>query len=267
MITAGIDVGALTAKAVVLDFDMDRPLRQTQGRPLGRCLMPTGASPEQAGGAVLVGALEEAGLEAEAIQASVGTGYGRGAVQGVDWRITEISCHARGAWHLMPDARTVIDLGGQDAKAICLDEAGWPLDFEMNDRCAAGTGRFLEVMAAALDVELEELAALAAGAETTATLSSTCTVFAESEVISLLAESRDVAEIAAGLCETIAQRTLQMTNRLQVRPEVVLCGGVALNAGVHRAMERALDMRIVVPPEPQLVGALGAAILAGERAA
>ena len=258
MITAGVDVGALTTKAVILDWDT--------GRPLGHYLMPTGPAPQQAGSAALAGALADAGLPAQAIQASVGTGYGRVALQAVDWCITEISCHARGVWHLLPDAHTVIDLGGQDAKVICLDEAGWPLDFEMNDRCAAGTGRFLEVMAAALGVQLQQLGELAAAADSPAPLSSTCTVFAESEVIGLLAENWRVPDIAAGLCQAIAERILQMTNRLQVRPQVVMCGGVALNAGVHRALQRALGMEIAVPPQPQLVGALGAAILAGERA-
>jgi len=258
LVTAGIDIGSLTAKAVILDFEA--------AGLLGQSLMATGRSPEQAGALVLSNALDDAGLQADAVRASVATGYGRGVMQGVERRITEISCHARGARHVVPGARTVIDLGGQDAKVISLDEMGRPLDFEMNDRCAAGTGRFLEVMAGALDVSVGQFGELANSAETAASLSSTCTVFAESEVIGLLTEGRPVAEIAAGLCNAIAQRTLHMANRLRVEPPVVLCGGVALNAGVRRAIDGALGMEVIVPEGPQLVGALGAALLAGEMA-
>lgn len=257
MITVGVDVGSLTAKAVIID--------SIQCQVLGNALLHTGRSPEMAGQAVWHAALEAAELDMSDIEASVGTGYGRIAVKGVDWRITEISCHARGAVQVVPGVRTVIDLGGQDAKVICLDEEGRPLDFEMNDRCAAGTGRFLEVMSLALDITVDELARLAVNATSVAALSSTCTVFAESEVVGLLAENYPIDAIAAGLCETIAQRTLQMANRMHVLSPVVLCGGVALNAGVRKAMERALGCEVTVPPEPQLVGALGAAILAGER--
>lgn len=259
VITSGIDIGSLTSKAVIFDAGTDNVL--------GSCLVATGSRPRLAAELALQGALDDAGIPQEAIDAAVGTGYGRNCLDAVNWRITEISCHARGAWHLLPGVRTVVDLGGQDAKVICLDEAGRALDFEMNDRCAAGTGRFLEMMAAALDLSLEELGPLAATAPSVATLSSTCTVFAESEVIGLLAEGRDVSQIAAGLCQAIAHRTMQMTNRLQIQPQVMLCGGVARNTGVRKAMEDALAMPITVPREPQLVGALGAAVLAGERGA
>jgi predicted CoA-substrate-specific enzyme activase len=259
LVTAGIDIGSLTSKAIVLDADT----RQV----LGSCLTPTGSRPQKAGPAALHGALDVAGIAEAAIDASVGTGYGRNCLEQVTWRITEISCHARGAFHLASEVRTVVDLGGQDAKVISLDEAGRALDFEMNDRCAAGTGRFLEVMAAALDLDIGQLGSLAWAAEQPASLSSTCTVFAESEVIGLLADGREVGQIAAGLCEVIAHRTMQMANRLQIQPLVMMTGGVAHNIGVKKAMEQALGMEIVVPPEPQLVGALGAAILAAERAA
>ncbi len=254
---AGIDIGALTAKAVIVD--------DGSGRVAGKFLLPTGATPEAAGNEALAGALELAGLERTDIAASVATGYGRGAMKGVDWRITEISCHARGAREVVEEVRTVIDLGGQDAKVIVLDEAGGPMDFEMNDRCAAGTGRFLEVMAQALGISLQQLGELAVNASEAVSLSSTCTVFAESEVIGLLAEQHSVAAIAAGLCEAVARRTVQMTNRLKVVGKVVLCGGVALNEGVEKAMSEVLGMEVIVPPEPEFVGALGAAMIAGER--
>ncbi len=257
MVTAGIDIGSLTAKAVIVDHGA--------GEVSGQFLLPTGVSPEAAGSEALAGALERAGLQQADIEESVATGYGRGAMRGVDWRITEISCHARGAREAVSEARTVIDMGGQDAKVIVLDEAGRPMDFEMNDRCAAGTGRFLEVMADALGISLQQLGELAVNASEAVTLSSTCTVFAESEVIGLLAEQHGVAEIAAGLCQAVAQRTVQMTNRLNVMGQVVLCGGVALNEGVQQAMREVLGMEVIVPPEPAFVGALGAAMIAGER--
>ena len=207
----------------------------------------------------------KAGLTRGDIDALVATGYGRIAVEQADWRITEISCHARGARHLLPGVRTVIDLGGQDAKVISLDDDGRPLDFEMNDRCAAGTGRFFELMSVALNVTLPEFGDIALQAQSPAPISNTCTVFAESEVIGLLAEGRSVAEIAAGLCESVARRVLQLANRLHVRGPGVFCGGVAYNRGVLAALRRVMGMEVVVPEQPQLVGALGAALLAVER--
>jgi predicted CoA-substrate-specific enzyme activase len=204
-------------------------------------------------------------MAAPDINALVATGYGRIAVANADWRITEISCHARGASHLAPGARTVIDLGGQDAKVITLDDDGRPLDFEMNDRCAAGTGRFFEVMAGALNVTLPELGDLALQATAPAPISSMCTVFAESEVVGLLAEGQSVSAIAAGLCDSVARRVLQMANRLTVIEPVVFCGGVAHNRGVVAALRRIMGMDVTVPNNPQLVGAMGAALLAVER--
>ena len=257
LITAGVDIGSLTAKAVVLQA----PALTTAGRSI----MPTGSLPAEAAERVLDAALEKAGLTRGDIDALVATGYGRIAVEQADWRITEISCHARGARHLLPGVRTVIDLGGQDAKVISLDDDGRPLDFEMNDRCAAGTGRFFELMSAALNVTLPEFGDIALQAQSPAPISNTCTVFAESEVIGLLAEGRSVAEIAAGLCESVARRVLQLANRLHVREPVVFCGGVAYNRGVLAALRRVMGMEVVVPEQPQLVGALGAALLAVER--
>jgi predicted CoA-substrate-specific enzyme activase len=197
--------------------------------------------------------------------AITGTGYGRIALDFVDYRITEISCHARGVHHLLPATRTVIDIGGQDCKAIVLDEGGRALDFEMNDRCAAGTGRFLEVMAGALGTDLPGLAQMALSSAAPASLSSTCTVFAESEVIGLLAQGTARADVAAGLCRAVAQRVAGMLQRTGVTGPVALTGGVALNEAVRGALQQVLDVPIVVPPDPQLTGALGAALLAVER--
>jgi len=257
MITAGIDVGSLTAKAVVFDTAADRAL--------GSSLLRLAHDPATAGRLALEQALEQACLDASALAATSGTGYGRIALDFVDYRITEISCHARGVHHLRPDTRTVLDIGGQDCKAIVLDDAGRALDFEMNDRCAAGTGRFLEVMAGALGTDLPGLAELALSSGRPASLSSTCTVFAESEVIGLLAQGRERADLAAGLCLAVAQRVVGMTQRLDVQPQVAFTGGVALNAAVREALQGLLGRPIAVPPDPQLTGALGAALLAAER--
>ena len=257
MITGGIDVGSLTAKAVILDA--------ASGHVLGTSLLRLAHDPGAAGRLALDAALHQAGVAAAALEGLSGTGYGRVALDFVDFRITEISCHARGVHHVLPHAHTVIDIGGQDCKAIALDEAGRALDFEMNDRCAAGTGRFLEVMAGALGTDLAGLAELALSSGNPAALSSTCTVFAESEVIGLLAQGRDRADLAAGLCRAVAQRVLAMTQRLGLAPQVALTGGVALNAAVREALQGLVGLPISVPPQPQLTGALGAALLAAER--
>lgn len=257
MITAGIDVGSLTAKAIVYDV--------VEGRILGRALLSMAHDPALAGDRALQMALDQAGLDRAALSATTATGYGRIALEFATYRITEISCHARGVHHLLPRVRTVIDIGGQDSKVTRLDDAGRALDFEMNDRCAAGTGRFLEVMATALGVDLKGLGDFALASQSPAELSSTCTVFAESEVVGLLAQGRDRADLAAGLCRAVARRVAAMTQRLGLEADLAFTGGVALNAGVRQALADVLEMPVTVPPDPQLTGALGAAILASER--
>lgn len=257
MITAGIDVGSLTAKAIIYDSADDCIL--------GRALLCLAHDPAAAGQAVFAAALQDAALSPKDVSASTGTGYGRISLDFVDFRITEISCHACGVHRQLPEARTVLDIGGQDCKAIALDDEGRALDFEMNDRCAAGTGRFLEVMAGALGTDLSGMVKLALESTKPETLSSTCTVFAESEVIGLLAQGADRANVAAGLCRAVAQRVVAMTGRLTVRPQVALTGGVALNEAVRTALQAALQMPVIVPEDPQLTGALGAALLAAER--
>ena len=252
MVTAGVDIGAITAKAVVFD---DEGL-------LATALILAGYDRAAAALQVLDRALAQAGLAREQIARLVATGYGRVQVAGADRTVTEITCHARGAHHLCPDVHTVIDIGGQDSKGIAVGAAGKVLDFVMNDKCAAGTGRFLEVMAHALEVDLVDFGQLALAAPRRARISSTCTVFAESEVITHLAAGADRGEIIAGIHEAIAARVVTMVGRIPVRDRVVLTGGVAHNAGVARMLEEKLGQPITVPEHAQLAGAIGAALIA-----
>ena len=193
------------------------------------------------------------------------TGYGRFTVERADRQLSEITCHAKGIFHLLPRARTVIDIGGQDAKAIRLDDSGRIQQFYMNDKCAAGTGRFLDVMARVLEIPLEEMGQAHFRAKDWATVSSTCTVFAESEVISQLARGVDRCDIAAGVHRSVAVKTCALVRRCgPLTEQIVMCGGVARNAGVVDAIEKELGTRLEVAPMPQLTGALGAALLAWE---
>ncbi len=255
-VAAGVDIGSLTAKTVVMDSDYHTvSYRVIQGKIVD----------ETAAIASLQQALEDVHLTRAEVGFLVTTGYGRSMVSFGDKNITEISCHARGAQFLFPGVRTVIDIGGQDSKAIALDGEGSVANFAMNDKCAAGTGRFLEVMAHALEVPLEEMGALSLRAENPALISSICTVFAESEVISLTAQGCSKLDILAGIHEAIGRRMYSMVNQVGMTPPVVMTGGVAKNAGVVHALERLLETEIILPPEPQIVGALGAALFAVEE--
>jgi predicted CoA-substrate-specific enzyme activase len=207
--------------------------------------------------------LKEQGIAAGDVRATVATGYGREAVDFADTTITEITCHARGVYHLLPDTQTVIDIGGEDSKVICLDGHGKVRDFAMNDRCAAGTGRFLEVVGKRLELPLSTLGDLAAQSQTPAIISSMCVVFAETEIIGLLATHTPPADIVAGVQAAIAGRTAGMAGRKAKGP-IVFTGGVALVSGMKEALERALGQTVKVAPKPQMTGALGAALLAGE---
>ena len=252
MYTAGVDVGAITAKAAIFGDE----------GCLATALILAGYDRAAAARQVLDQALARAGLVGEQLTRLVATGYGRVQVPGADRTVTEITCHARGAWYLCPDVRTVIDIGGQDSKAIAVGERGKVLDFVMNDKCAAGTGRFLEVMARALEVDLVDFGQIALSAPRRARISSTCTVFAESEVITHLAAGADRNEIIAGIHEAIAVRIAAMVGRIPVRDTLVLAGGVAHNAGVARILEEKLGHTIAVPARAQLAGAIGAALIA-----
>jgi predicted CoA-substrate-specific enzyme activase len=253
---AGVDIGSLTAKAVILQ----------DGEIAATSLVPTGHNSRLAGRKAMDLALQEAGLQEEALENTVATGYGRLSADFSDDQVTEITCHARGAHQLIPDARTVIDLGGQDSKAISVNGQGKVQDFVMNDKCAAGTGRFLEVMASALEIELDELGPISLGSDSPAAISSVCTDFAESEEVSRVAEGVSKVDIVAGIHQAIASRVYAMAARIPVRDLVIMTGGVASNQGGVKALENRFGKKIVIPEMPQHVGALGAAIISGERA-
>jgi predicted CoA-substrate-specific enzyme activase len=212
-------------------------------------------------------ALKKAGLASiEALDYIVGTGYGRLKVPFANENVSEITCHARGAHWLCPTVRTVVDIGGQDCKVMSLDDKGKVLEFVMNDRCAAGTGRFFEAMARTLDCGLEGLSSLSLQAKNPATISSQCSVFAESEVITLVNEGVDLPEIAAGLHNSTAGRLNSMVRKLGLVEDVTLTGGCAKNEGLVKAVEGRLGVRVRrLPQDPQIAGALGAALIATER--
>ena len=251
MLTAGVDIGSLTTKAVIL--------RAADSEVLGSALQPTGWRPKQAGCQVLAQALEQAELARADLDTVVATGYGRVSLPEADTTVTEVSCQARGIHLLLPQVRTIVDIGGQDSKVIVIDEQGQIQDFALNDRCAAGTGRFLEVMAAALEVEVAQLGELATQAAQPAKISSTCTVFAESEVVGLLAAGESPENMAAGLCRAIAQRVASLMQQAHWEPPVSLVGGVAYNEGVRQAIAQLLETTVSVPDRPQLTCAYGAA--------
>lgn len=254
---AGIDIGSLTTAVVILE----------KAEIVASALLPTGANGRLAAEKAMNLALKRSGrFVLQDINLIVTTGYGRVNPPYPSHQVTEISCHARGAVHLFPAARTAVDIGGQDCKVIRMNRQGRVIDFTMNDRCAAGTGRFLEVMASALELTLEELSSVGLGTHQAVPITSTCTVFAESEVVSLLASGVPREKIVRGIYEAVAERTLALISRVGVEPEVVMTGGVALNKGVVESLSRRLGLKLLIPDEPQLVGALGAALIAREKA-
>lgn len=253
----GIDIGSRVVKVVLVNGN---------GTVLASALAPAGVDGPAVAGGLIPRACNEARISPAEIGYTVVTGYGRVRFSDADAEVSEITCHARGARQLVPGARTVIDIGGQDSKVIALDGQGRVADFCMNDRCAAGTGRFLEVTAEAIGLRVEELAAEHARACRPVTISSTCTVFAESEVISHLARGTPRSEIVAGLHQAIASRLVGLAARVGLTPVVVCTGGVALNTGVVAALEAIGKVAIVVPPYAQMAGALGAALIAAARA-
>ena len=250
---AGVDVGSLATKSVIL----------VNGLVAGSSLISTGVFPEKAGREALDKALSAAGLYGIKPGFIVATGYGRITAKYADKMVTEITCHAKGAGRLHPATRTVIDMGGQDCKVIKLDREGNVEDFVMNDKCAAGTGRFLEVMAHVFKVSLDKLGPMALSANSVVPISSTCTVFAESEVISMIARGEPLEDILKGVHQAISNRVAGMASRVNPEPDIFFSGGVAKNAGMKTALETALKSPVFVPDfDPQLVGALGAAVLA-----
>ena len=255
MVVAGIDVGSLTAEVVIME----------QGKILHYTIIPTGSNSKATAEKAMEDAVRSAGIKRSDLKYVVATGYGRVSIEFADKRITEITCHGRGAHFWNPQVRTVIDIGGQDSKVIRLNDEGRAIDFAMNDKCAAGTGRFLEVMAQALEVGLGSLADLSDKAQNIVAISSTCTVFAESEVVSLIARGLPREDIARGLHQSVADRTAGLVNRVGLEEAVMITGGVAKNSAVVRALNKKFDIKIIVPPEPQIAGALGAALLAREE--
>ena len=252
MLTAGIDIGSITAKAALCE----------DGKVVGTKVIFTGYNAEAAGLKVYEELLGETGLDKTSVSKIVSTGYGRNSVKFADKSYTEIMAHAAGAFFLNPKVRTVIDIGGQDSKAISIDERGKVKNFVMNDKCAAGTGRFLEVMARALEVNLDEFGAISLQSSAPAKISSLCTVFAESEVISLIARGEKRPDIIAGIHESIAARVSAMIARIGIVAPVMITGGVARNAGVVYALEKKMEVAVTVSPYAQQNGAIGAAVLA-----
>lgn len=252
MITVGIDVGSITAKAAVM----------ADGCLLETCILGTGYDAKAAAATIFEKVLNKSGYGKDQLDGIVSTGYGRKSVTFSDRNVTEITCHAAGANFINPDIRSVIDIGGQDSKAMVINGKGKVLDFAMNDKCAAGTGRFLEVMARALELELGLLGEISLKSKSPSTISSLCTVFAESEVISLISKGEKRENIVAGIHESIGARVVAMAGRLKFQPLVMMTGGVAKNVGLVNMLERKIGMPVEISEHAQAVGAIGAALLA-----
>ena len=255
---AGVDVGSTQTKAVIVNGER---------RIVARALISTGANVSRAGERAFVTACETAGIPRAAVGYVVGTGYGRYKVTFGDAQITEISCHARGAHSAFPATRTVIDMGGQDTKAIKVGPDGSVLDFSMNDKCAAGTGRFLSAAADVTGLGLDEIGPRSLEARSPVRLTSVCTVFVESDIMSYLAQRKTVEDILGGVHKAIATRTMSLVRRVGVESEITFTGGVSRNVGMVRALEDVLGRAVNVSDEGHFMGALGAALFALERAA
>lgn len=256
MPVAGIDIGSLSTEAVILE----------KGEMSAVVIIPTGSNSKVAAEKAMKMALEKSGISVDDLDYIVATGYGRVSAPFAHKKVTEISCHGKGAFFLNYGVRTVIDIGGQDSKVIRLNPQGKVVDFVMNDKCAAGTGRFLEVMAQALETDLAEISRPASPAIKTAHISSMCTVFAESEVVSLIAEGHPREEIVKGIIYSVVERTVSMVRRVGVEGVLMMTGGVAKNTALRKALGESLVVKVTVPDEPQAVGALGAALIAAEDA-
>lgn len=246
---AGVDIGSTMTKVVIMAEDI-----------VASVIGPTGAEHRKLANKVMEEVLAKAKLPFDEITYIVATGYGRINVPFADKQITEITCHARGIRNFLPTARTVIDIGGQDSKGIKLSD-GRVVKFVMNDKCAAGTGRFLEVISEVLGVKLDDIGNLSLTAKNDVLISNTCTVFAEQEVVGRLAEGVPVEDLLAGLHKAISTRIYGMVNRLKIEKDVVVTGGGAKNIGLVKALEVKLGFPLLLPPEPLLTGAVGAALL------
>jgi len=253
---AGIDIGSTSTNAVIID---------DQKNLISFATVPTGVKVAENAQKALTEALDKAGLEIEDLKKIVTTGYGRARIDFRTKDVTEITCHAKGAYFLNPKVRTVIDIGGQDSKVIRLDAKGNVADFVMNDKCAAGTGRFLEMMAQSLQLSLEEMSIYGLKWNEEIAISSMCSVFAQSEVVSLIASDKKLEDIVHGINNAIASKVVSLAKRGKLEKEFMMTGGVARNIGVVRAIEEKLEAEIIVPQEPDICGALGAALIAAEN--
>ena len=257
MLSLGIDIGSLSTNAVIIN---------DQKEIIASEIILTGASSKKAVDLVLKQIFTNAGIKKEDLGIIIATGYGRIRVPFANETVTEITCHAKGANYYFPKARTLIDIGGQDSKVIKLDKNGNVLDFTMNDKCAAGTGRFLEVMARTLEIELDDMGTISLKGTKEISISNLCTVFAESEVVSLIGASSKVEDICKSLNASIAKRIVAQAKRVGIDDDIIMSGGVAKNIGVVKELEKKLETKIYISPEPQIVGALGAAIIGIEKA-
>lgn len=254
---AGVDVGSTQTKAILVNEKQEI---------VARSLIDTGANVIRAADNAYAELLRNAKVKKEQVVYVVGTGYGRYKVTFGDAQITEISCHAKGAYYLFPKTKTVIDMGGQDAKGIKVGEGGEVKDFVMNDKCAAGTGRFLANAAEAVGISLDEIGKISLQAKNPVRLTTVCTVFVESDIMSYLALGKKIEDILGGVHSAIAARTISLVRRVGIEPEVTFTGGVSKNLGMVRALEEKLGLKLNVSPDSHFVGALGASLFALERA-
>ena len=253
---AGIDSGAATVKTVIINGGNET---------LTSNVISTGGDALLSAKTSFNRALEEIGVSKDDIEFTIATGYGRKMVPFAGKAITEIICHARGGKIFYPDVRTIIDIGGQDSKVIGMDEEGTGSQHNLNYKCAAGTGRFLEVMADVLEVGIDGIGPLSLKGKKPCHISSTCTVFAESEVVTHRAKKEKTENILAGIHESIAKRVVSMGIRVGYNERILFTGGVAKNCGVHKALEKEIGKEITIPRKPQIIGALGAALYAKEE--
>lgn len=250
---AGVDVGSTQTKAVIIDEDR---------KIVGRSLLDTGANVIKAAESSYVAALQQGNIDEEEVEYVIGTGYGRYRVTFGNSQVTEISCHGRGAVHLFPETRTVVDMGGQDTKAIAVNEKGEITDFCMNDKCAAGTGRFLGAAAAALDIPLDDLGPVSLQSTKPIKISTTCTVFAESEVLAWIGKGKKIEDILWGVHKSIASRSAGLMRRVGINDEVTFTGGVTRNKGMVQALEERIGKPLNISDDCHYMGALGAALFA-----